>query len=253
MREDNKYTGEIVIEKGKFLTWFDNFWYHYKWVTLITAFFVVVFSICIVQACTAEQDELTVTYAGSVTLTAEQQMEIEKALTKAIPEEFGKDENTNAGLTTYIINSTEQKVKIEDVDENGNIIEATDENGDPLYIKERTFNQNEFSNLNSQLQTGIGSVIIMDRWLYEEFLKASENVARFMPLKQAFGKKPESAIDDYAMLLSDTQLYRNNYAIFSCLPEDTVIVLHNKIATQKNYDKEVIAFKAFAKAYVEEE
>jgi hypothetical protein len=251
MREDKKYTDGIVIEKGRFLTWFDNFWYHYKWVTLVTAFFLVVFSVCIVQACTAEHDDLNVTYAGSATLSAEQQMEIEKALTECIPEEFGKDEDTNAGLLLHSIYSTERLVKLEETDENGNTVAVTDKNGDIQYVKERTFNVNEFNNLISQLQTGMGSVIIMDGWLYEEFLEASESVERFMPLKHVFGKKPECAIDDYAILLRDTQIYAENAAIFDCLPEDAVIVLHSELTFQKNYDKELIAFKAFAAQYEE--
>ena len=249
MREDKNYTDGIVIEKGRFLTWLDNFWYHYKWVTVITAFFLVVFSICIIQACTAEHDDLNVTYAGSATLSTEQQMEIEKALTLAIPEEFGKDEDTNAGLLFHSIYSTEREVRLEETDENGKVVAVTDENGKVQYVKERTFNVNEFNNLISQLQTGMGSVIILDGWLYDEFVKVSTSVERFMPLKHVFGKKPECAIDDYAMLLRDTQLYAENAAIFDCLPEDAVIVLHSELTFQKNYDKELIAYKAFAKPF----
>ncbi len=237
MREDKQYTDGIVVKKGKFLTWLDNFWYHYKWVTIIIVFFVAVFSICISQSCTTEYDELNVTYAGSAELAADQYMDIEKILTEYIPEEFGKDEDTNAGLITHKIYSTERLVAIEGV---------LDENGEQLYVKERTFNVQEFNTLNSQLQTGMGSVILMDRWLYEEILKASVSVERFMPLKHVFGKKPACAIDDYALLLTDTQMYKDNKSVFGCLPEDTVIVLHSELLHQKNYDKELIAFKSFA-------
>jgi hypothetical protein len=72
-----------------------------------------------------------------------------------------------------------------------------------------------------------------------------------MPLKHVFGKKPECAIDEYAILLRDTQIYAENAAIFDCLPEDAVIVLHSELTFQKNYDKELIAFKAFAAQYEE--
>ena len=252
MREDKEYTEGIAVKKGKFLTWLDNYWYHYKWVTLVTVFFLAVFLICGIQMCTAEHDDLKVIYAGETQLSAEQQIEIENVLTEYLPEEFGKDESTRAGLSTNTIlsNKTPKPVKVED--ENGKLVNLVDENGEVVYITERTFNADDFNDLISQMQTGIGSVILMDRFLYEEFQKVSDGFERFMPLKSALGSKPECAIDDYAVLLSDTKMYKENYAVFNCFSEETVIVLHNKLVHQKNYDKEEMAFKAYAAIYEEE-
>ena len=41
MREENSTRLEdkdIAVEKGKFLKWLDNYWYHYKWVTIGAVF-----------------------------------------------------------------------------------------------------------------------------------------------------------------------------------------------------------------------
>lgn len=246
MEQDKQYTDGIVIKKGKFLTWLDNYWYHYKWATLIVAFFLIVFSICIIQACTAEHDDLKVVYAGEAQLDANQHMEIEKLLTEYLPEEFGKTEDTNASLTVYTILSTKTEKPIYEEDADGKKVYATDENGKIIYATEHTFNSDQFNNLISNMQTGTGSVVLMDKWLYDEMIKASKDVDRFMPLVHVFGTKPACAIDDYAIYLSDTQMFNDNEAVFSCLPDDTVIVLLSELLYQKNYDKEQIAFEAYA-------
>ena len=36
-REDKREAGEIVVN-NRFLTWLDNFWYHYKWHVIVSAF-----------------------------------------------------------------------------------------------------------------------------------------------------------------------------------------------------------------------
>lgn len=43
----------------------ENYWYHYKWHTLITLFFVVVFTICTVQMCQRDSYDVYVMYAGA--------------------------------------------------------------------------------------------------------------------------------------------------------------------------------------------
>ena len=43
----------------------ENFWYHYKWHTLISLFFIIVVTICTVQLCQRNSYDVYVMYAGS--------------------------------------------------------------------------------------------------------------------------------------------------------------------------------------------
>ena len=52
-------------EHGRVYRWFDNFWYHHKWKTIIALFLVVVILVCVLQMCQKEESgDITVLLAG---------------------------------------------------------------------------------------------------------------------------------------------------------------------------------------------
>ena len=55
----------IKIEKGRFGVWLENFWYHYKWHSIVTLFIILVVTICTVQMCKKEEYDVHFIYAGS--------------------------------------------------------------------------------------------------------------------------------------------------------------------------------------------
>ena len=227
---------QIAVEKGKFLKWLDNYWYHYKWPTIAVAFFVVVFAVCFIQSVTNEKKDILITYAGSATLAGDDKLAVETVLTDALPEGFGNNgKDGKAGFIPYLIYSKEQIKEIE---------ERNSESEDPIYI-DTVFIANEYSALNSQYKTGNGSIYLLEEWLYRELLKEDGTTERLKPLAEVFGETPEGAIDAYAIRLGDTELYKNSPALH-ILPADTVVCLHEKIFGQKNYEKEVDAFKLIA-------
>ena len=69
------------------------------------------------------------------------------------------------------------------------------------------------------------------------------------PLAEIFGEKPVGAIDKYGIRLGDTELYKNSIEL-QVLPADTIICLHEQIVCQRDYDKEIEAFKKIAKLAV---
>ena len=222
---------EIAVEKGKFLKWLDNYWYHYKWPTIAVAFFVVVFAVCFIQSVTNEKKDILITYAGSANLAGDDKLAVESVLTDALPEGFGNNgKEGKAGFIPYLIYSKEQIQKAQE---------------DQVFI-DTVFNANEYSTLNSQYKTGNGSIYILEEWLYRELLKEDGTTERLKPLAEVFGETPEGAIDAYAIRLGDTELYKNNPEL-QVLPADSIICLHEQIFGQKNYDKEIEAFKNFAK------
>lgn len=231
MEEKKLEEQKITVKKGKFLKWLDNYWYHYKWPTIVVAFFVVVLSVCLIQSWTTEEKDILITYAGSETLEPDDKAAIETVLSDTLPEGFGhKGADGKAGFITYIIYSKEQIKQAE---------------ADKVFV-DTVFNGSEYDSLQTQFQAGSGSIYILEKWLYDEILEGNPNIERLKPLSEIFGETPEGAIDAYGIRLGDTAIYQSNPAL-KALPADSIICLHEQIMGQKDYEKEVEAFKEIAK------
>ncbi len=61
--EDEKIGGELKI-KLPVSEKLSNFWYHYKWHTIVSAFVVIVFVVLTVQLCSREKYDVFILYAG---------------------------------------------------------------------------------------------------------------------------------------------------------------------------------------------
>lgn len=56
-------SGEVGV-KSPALAWLDNFWYHYKWHTLIALFLIFAILVCSLQMCKKQDYDVFVMYAG---------------------------------------------------------------------------------------------------------------------------------------------------------------------------------------------
>ena len=239
MKDEKQYTEGISVKESGALAWLDNFWYHYKWATIIVAFFVLVFAVCIIQSCSTESTDILITYAGPVSLKADEKLNIEKVISKNLPAELSGDKTVNAGLSAYYVMSNEQIAEAEKQTE-------TDADGGSYKVYVNTqFISEEMDSFESQLMTGSGSVLLVDRWIYDSFINDNGTAERLTSLAEIFGEIPEGAVGNYGIRLGDTALYKNNPQL-QCLPEDTILCLHAKILGQKGYDGEIAAFKALA-------
>lgn len=233
MNEEKKPSGEIVVE-GRFAKWFDNFWYHYKWVTIGVAALVIVFTICIAQACSREKKDVMIVYAGHCSVSSSQQQQLNDLMSLLLPDDLDKNGDCVASLSMYQIFSEEQIKLIES---------QKDENGKPLRV-DREHNTNQYSTYSSYLQTGESSIYLLDPWLYEELLRSGG----LRPLSEVFSETPQGAIDEYGIRLGDTEVYEN-YDVLKFLPEDTVLCLMQPLvmgrsSKEKTYEFEVDTFRA---------
>lgn len=231
MNEEKYSENKIATSNSKFLKWLDNYWYHYKWPTIVVAFFVVVIGVCLIQSITTEKKDILITYAGPTQVAPDDAAAIERIFNENLPEGYGnRGVDGKSGLISYIIYSKDQ---IKELEQEKKMVDTK-------------FNSDQYSTLNSQYRAGNGSIYLLDRWLYDEILKDNENVARLKPLKEVFGERPTGSVDAYGIRLGDTEIYQNNPELH-VLPEDTIICMHEKIVGQKNYGKEIDAFRNIAK------
>ena len=229
---DKEYTGGVVIE-GKVASRLDNFWYHYKWHTLITLFFVIVLTVCTVQMCTNQRSDVLVMYAGSEQLDDNEQKNIVKIL-----EHLAENDEISVGITAYNLLSEDEIRALE---------AETDEDGKSLFVN-RSFYTEQYQVYHSYLMTGESSVMIVSEWLYREL----ESADRLRPVSELTdGVDEDARIGECGILLEKTDLYEK-YDALKALPEDSVVCLvkpnfgMGKNSKEKNYKRDEALFVAIA-------
>ena len=194
----------------KIFKWLDNFWYHYKWVTLVTAFFTVTLSIIIIQMITKTNPDSNILYGGPAVLTSNQTKEIENAFNALLPEDFNGDGEKITSLQAITLMTKEQIAKAE--------AEAA-ENSSVFVYNPQSLENNKTS-FSTQLFSGEYVICLIDPEQYKNAYKAGG----FAPLSELFGENniPEYAYDDCALLLSETN-FSKFFTAMSVFPDDTLI------------------------------
>ncbi len=242
MKEDKQYTEGIAIEKSKFALWLENYWYHYKWPTIVAIFFILVFTICIAQSCSKEPNDMTIVYVGKQSLSSAQKTSITTLINSNIANSAENKDKKNASFLAYYVLSQEEIERLRS---------ETDKDGKPKNFVNSEFIDKEYDTFLSQLQSGSLSILLLDDWIYQGFFSDGET-QNFLPLSEVFGETPAGAIDNYAVRLGDTEMYKNNPEL-QALPEDTVVCLHKKLLGKQHSSLEIETFKTFAQLVHKEE
>ena len=213
-----KETPEI---QSPVLKWLDNFWYHYKWHTLIAIFFVVLISVSVAQMCKKNSYDIYIMYAGQHDVERKSETGVTEyetllqGLTK-VSDDFDGDGKVSVSFLPLFLPSNEE------------IKEITKEDGvevNTMVIKDNSeiFNTNiVYSNY---------YLCFLSKSLYETYRTISD-VEIFVPLEgYVAGTEAELYAKD-AILLSSTALGKS--AGFADFPPDTVICLRNTTEVSEN-------------------
>jgi len=103
MEQDQKLQERAVKTDSKFLRWLDNYWYHYKWVTIVVSFFLIVGIICTVQMCSAEEPDSCVLYAGPYLMDSTQAENFRQVMCNVLPRDFDGNGKKHITLSHYQI------------------------------------------------------------------------------------------------------------------------------------------------------
>lgn len=225
MRNEEKLEQRAIQPQSKSLRWFENFWYHYKWHTIIVCFFVIVFAVCTMQMCSKESYDISIVYAGPYNVDANRSNDIKSVFDFTIPEDFDGDGSKSSRLISYLIYTKDQIEKLE--------------SEESQYV-DRTYVSNESKNFFNYASTEAG-ICFIDPSLYQT-LKESD---RLINISETLGFTPDGLIDDFGVRLSETGLYEE-YAVIREMPADTVICMLRKQLPKKQaaYDAELATFKA---------
>lgn len=194
----------------KIRKWLENYWYHYKWTTIVVAFLLVVLGIGIFQMATKEEYDLNILYTGPAMLTAEQKRDLSTAFTSVMSGDFNEDGVESVLINDITILSDEQIAEKE--------AEAKAES-DSLYYDYKN-REDAISRVSTLITTGETVICLMDEYMYKKY--ASQDA--FLPLEDALGAKPEYALDDCSVYLSDTP-FGQYFSACMALPADTILCI----------------------------
>lgn len=212
---------------GKLYRWLDNYWYHHKWKTIIIAFFLIVFIVCAVQCGgKAPEADVSILIAGPTNFSTAPAgtADLEGLLSNCLPTDYNGDGVKNVEIRHYMILSKDQIQKLQG---------ETDENGVPLYVDTATASDS-YSNYMSYLQTGEATILILDRWAFEEIKHRN-----LVNINTILEDVPEGAIVEedgrcFGIRLKETALYREQLAFQvlennQYLDEDPIICVHYRV------------------------
>lgn len=247
MEEKDKLSGDIKL-KSPFLTKLDNFFYHYKWHSVIALFLVIVFLICALQMCGQKEYDLEVMYAGPKNLSDRQTvLDIQKAFADVSEDRTGDGVKTINLVSYWVDDSLWDKAE-----------SAEDTEGlDAGKLMNNSY-QNEQAYVD-EIAAGNVVICLVSPYLFHMV----DDEAGFMRVTDVFPALSEyeeevcvydedGKINRFGVYLSKTAF--GEKAGLSSLPEDTVLCVRKKAALSfwyngnKAEEKHAYAVEVFASA-----
>ena len=198
------------FKNTKFFKWIDNYWYHYKWRTLIGAFFALIIIIASVQFFTKADVDIYILYTGPHVFAVDEIHEVENAFEQVMSGDRNRDGKKTASLQDITL-MTEDQIR--------EAKREADEMGINLTVNtvEMRNTQRQF---NTQIFAGEAVICLLDPYWYAQV----RDSGGFMKLECVLGEKPSAALDDYGIRLFDTD-FGKFFTAFAKFPEDTVLCI----------------------------
>lgn len=209
MKKNIEGVGEVMTPstlKGKV----QNFWYHYKWHSLLSIVVIIAIIVCSLQFCSKESYDSYILYAGSKSISKTRTdgdvAEIETVITslKRVSEDFDGDGENSVNFLNLLYMSSEEIAALE-----GNV-------NDALLMSDK-------STLSSVLENSEYYLCFISEAVYEGYHLVGTNEL-FIDLSEHKSAHPElEYYNDCAIYLSSTGAY--SLPGLSSLPKDTLICI----------------------------
>ena len=215
--DDKREAPEITMH-SKVFRWLDNFWYHYKWPTIIIAFFLIVGIVGFTQCASQEESDLTLTVAvGNPDLSGEPLQVFSDIMGNLLPEDLDGNGVKSIALAQFSIFTEDELVALYTYTDPETGEERVQTDG---LAGARHYNTERIQSLQTYIMTGECAVWIISPYVYETMFQ---------------GRVPVSE----TAVLGDTAFYQYYDAVKEQLPPDTMIVLTQPImgymSKQENY------------------
>ena len=216
----------LAIEKSRFLLWLENYWYHYKWHTIVALFFAFTLLFCLVQCVKKEEPDLLVVAAGDIAFPESDVRDAFVAAFAANAPQSRKDEKMKVEVSHHTIFSPDQMRTL-----------STDDKGEyspSMFAALQSSSQIEYDAFTSFRMTGETCLYLVSDYVYE-----NSNLKEYaVPLDELFNTLPEGALDDYSVRLSELAFYEY-YSALHILPKDFRLILTKPLVVGKASKEEV--------------
>lgn len=199
--------------KSKTRLWLENYWYHYKWVTLIVAFFLIVGVICVFQAVQNSSYDSYIMYAGPFQLSHKEVLDIEKDFYSVVEDKDG-DGKVNVAIRELFIMSAQE---IENIEEG--------------YEANYTLISENMKIFDQEILSGEATICLLSPYLFERVAEADG----FLPIGDYVGDAEVEYVGEYGVLLNSTVFGR--LPGLSVLPDDTVLCVRRVSTMASLFDK----------------
>ncbi|MBQ9736625.1 MAG: hypothetical protein IJV96_07565 [Clostridia bacterium] len=218
MKDDKIPAGEIA-PRSPFLKKLDNFFYHYKWHTVVAVFLAVVILVVSLQTCSREPYDIEIMYAGPYNLNDRQTvLDIERAFEPAVLDK-NEDGSQDVRLVSYWINE-----KLYSGEEGESLTDVA------YLVNTSVSNEKSFQ---SEITAGNLSICLLSPYLFKK-VDAEAGFMRVTDLAPILKEQEDvlcvrnddGTINRFGILLSETAL--GQLPGLSSLPKDTVICIRKK-------------------------
>ena len=221
----------------KIFKWLENYWYHYKWLTLIVFFFAAVLIFCLLNTGDGIKDDIHILYAGPEVLSDTQVQKMEQAFASLLKDDLNGDGEKSVGIINITIMSDEQIKAAE---------EEAEKEGQTL-IYDPSLRTQALTQVKNLMSTGAVIICLLDPYVYESCQQGT-----FIPLSSALGEDSVESYDEYSTLFS-TNALKNAYDCFSVLSDEVLLCMRNDIVistNNKHFQKEYAWHKTYFKELV---
>ena len=223
----------------KFKLKLENYWYHYKYHTLLGLLALVICTIALVQCSGAEEYDTFVTYAGPCRLYEEDLEDGAAAFSAVLGRDLTGDGKVKVSFNR-IFYMTDAQIKAE-------------------FDRDPTFSvpsqKENFDKFCREFEAGDTVIWLVDPALYAEYAKTDDWVSMLEVLDKEMwweltATLPDGSFDQYSIRLSETEFGRT---FFSYLPEDTLLCMRRssnytammgQTESGEQYDRGAEAFRA---------
>ena len=220
--DDKIHDENEEITKGKF---FANLWFKHKWKIIISLFFAVVLTICIVQIVKKDKYDLEVAYYGPVDINAE----LYSQMIDAFVTVYG-DKELKINLVKVLYQNEKQRE------------ESSKDQSFFGTVQQEQASREALESITFQLGHGAIPFVIIDTSLHE-----SEGfVGRFLPLEEALGVEIDSGLlseSGRGIILQKTALAKQ-YTAFKDLGDVVICITRGQNTKDEAYKTSIKLLKA---------
>ncbi len=193
---------------------FENLWYHYKTPIILVVAFGIIFTVGLVQLLRKDSPDAYVLYAGPVSFSYNDSVAAEESLTSFLSGDLNGDGKTSVKLISiYYVPEDKAKALDAEAKEKGEHNPIVDYAGSQE-------NRSAYQAFSDNMLAGDAVIVLLDPYLFELI----KDAGGLVPLSEALGFTPESAIDEYGADAKMIPAIASD-PLLSALPDDTVLAI----------------------------